>query len=324
MTAGTMFEIFGSAFAGTFFAILQIFLIALAAGMLVRRKIISQDNIKSLSAVTVKVLLPCLIFANITRTFDPAELKIWWVLPLAAVVMALLGLGLGSLAFLRELPSKKNMLPLAGIQNAGYLVLPLGKILYPEQFDKFALYCFLFILGISPLLWSIGKYLSTSGDDGRVSVRELITPPLIANVSALIFVFTKANKLIPETVSDSIYLLGTATVPVALFVLGAVLGSIKFHLHSYFFDAVKTISIKLLLLPVVTIIVLSLVNLKASYPLMANLLVIQASAAPATAIIIQVRHYGGDEQKMGSIILLSYLTCIITLPLALAAWNALG
>ena len=39
------------------------------------------------------------------------------------------------------------------------LVLPVGLAIFPEQFDRFALYCFLFILGFNAVLWSVGKAL---------------------------------------------------------------------------------------------------------------------------------------------------------------------
>lgn len=315
-----MIEIFVETFSSTFQAVLRILLIAFAAGVLVRTKVITDLHIKALSAVIVRVLLPCLIFSNIVQYFEPSKLRIWPLIPLSAVAMVALGLLAGAVLFARELPEKKNMLSLASLQNAGYLVLPVGAVLFGDQFEQFKLYCFLYILGISPILWTVGKYLITSAPDAKVKLSELVTPPLAANALGLFVVFTHINRVVPSMVLAPIELIGSTTVPLAIFVLGATLGTISFCLRPYIFDAVRVILVKMIIIPLCTIAVLWLTGVSASYPLLASFFVIQASSAPATATIIQVRHYGGDEQKISSIMLLCYLFCIIAIPFWTALW----
>jgi len=327
-------DIFTSAFTETFLALLRVFMIIIVAGLLVRKKIITQSHIKSLTAVTVNVFLPCLIFSNIVANFEPGSLKIWWVLPLSAVLLTGLGLILGALLFFRELPAKNNMLALTGIQNAGYFILPIGAVVYADQFEKFALYCFLFILGISPILWSVGRYLCTMGTGEKLSIKGLITPPFVANVVGLVTVFTglshvftnpneQGRYLITHAFFKSIDLLGQATVPLATFVLGAILGSIAFRLRPYLFDALRTTAVKLIILPLITIWILHALDWGNSFPLMADFLVLQAAAPPATGLILLVRNYGGDEQKISSLMLVNYFLCVITLPFWLALWHSL-
>ena len=64
-----------------FSAIFQLFLICLAAGILVRKKIISTQQVQALSAVTVNVFLPCLILAKTLIQFHPDSFSNWWILP---------------------------------------------------------------------------------------------------------------------------------------------------------------------------------------------------------------------------------------------------
>lgn len=316
-----MLDIYIDAFGSTFKSVLQILIIVLAAFLLIRRRIITQEQLKALSAITVRVFLPCLVFSNIMKNFYPARLPIWPIIPLSAVAMIGLGLGISAILFLRELPQKKNMLALAGFQNAGYLILPLGMILYPDQFEEFKLYCFLYILGISPVLWSLGKYMISSSAESKISIRELLTPPFIANLLALAFVFTGIRSVVPSLVLNSIEFVGSATVPVALFILGAMLGSISFRLHEGLFDTMRVLLVKMVLIPLITIAFLYFFKVGDKYPVLAGLLVLQAASAPAVGLIIQVKHYGGDEQKVSSILLLSYVICIISIPFWLAAWT---
>ena len=317
-------EVFVSAFSSTFQAMLQIFIIVSAAGILVRKGLISQEQVKAVCAITVRILLPCLIFSNIVKHFYPGQLRIWPVIPLSAVAMVIVGLLAGMALFARELPQKKNMLSLASLQNAGYLVLPIGSMLFPEQFEEFKLYCFLYFLGISPILWSLGKYLISSEADAKISIRELITPPFVANLLAVTLVFTQLRLLLPSVRLGSIDFVGSATVPVATFILGAVVGGRGFKLRPYIADASRVVLVKMLFIPLCTVVVLYFASLGTSHPLLASFLVIQASAAPATAAVIQAEHYGGNREQVNSVVLLSYLFCIIAMPFWVALWTTLA
>lgn len=314
---------FFTAFIGTLGAVFKVFMIMVAAGILVRKKIINDQQINGLSFVTVNILLPCLIFSNIVLTFNPRSLPLWWVLPLIGAGMIAVGLMFGALLFRRQLPAKKNMLPLCSIQNAGYLILPLGQALFPAEFDRFANYTFLFLLSVGPLLWSVGKFLTTSGQEEKLSMKGLMTPPLVANLAALAVVFTGTAKYIPELLLEPVEMLGQAAVPVANFVLGAVLGGLSLRLKPYIQDAVKTNLVKLGLVPMLTVLVLYILRSYNFDPLLANFLVLQASAAPATGLILQLRQYGGDERKISSIMLISYIACVVMLPFWVALWNSL-
>ena len=96
------------------------------------------------------------------------------------------------------------------------------------------------------------------------------------------------------------------------------------RLRPYWRDILKILSVKFLIIPLLAVLILHLSGLRESYSLLASFLVIEAAAAPATAFILQVRHYGGDEQKIGSLMLISYICCALALPFWLAVWHALA
>ena len=314
---------FTAAFAGTFLAIFKVFLVVLGAGILVRRGVLGQSVVTALSNVTVTLFLPCMIFSKVIENFTPDSFALWWTLPLVALAMPAVGLAVGSVMFLRELPQKKNMLALASMQNAGYLVLPVGLALYPDRFDRFALYCFLFILGFNAVLWSLGKRLVTEGESAN-GWRSFVTPPLVANLTALALALTGARRAVPSVVIDAVDLVGQAAVPVATVVLGAILGGVTFRLRPYLWDAARVLAVKLGVLPLITVLVVRALNLDAVDPLLARFLVLEAAAAPASGIVLQVRTYGGDEQKVGSLMLVCYAACLITMPFWLAVWETVS
>ncbi len=313
-------------FLHTFAAVGKIGLVILAGGILVRRHIIKQAHISALSDTTVFVFLPCLMFSNIVTNFDPSQEKFWWLLPLLSFVMVTGGILIAAPLFWRELRTKTNLLPLAAIQNAGYMVLPLGEMLIPDQFDRFSVYVFLYILVHNPLIWTVGKVLITQGQGQSVpfSWKELITPPLVANLIALSFVFTGFNRSLPDFLVEPIHLLGTATIPVATFVLGASLGSIHLSRVGQKADLIKVIAVKLFLLPLAVMGVLFALDLGQTNALLALFLVIEAAVGPATSLILAVRTYGGDLQKVSVILFYSYAASLFTIPFWVSLWKTLG
>ena len=318
-----MNDIFLQSFGGMFSAIAKIFLIAFVAGLLVRRSIIKQEYIKGLSEITVKILLPALTFSKIVGTFVPAEIPGWWILPLVGLITPVIFLAITGLFFLKNFKSNISKLPIAVFQNAGYLVLPIGQLLYPEQFDQFALYVFLYVLGFNPILWSLGKVMITRTDKNvKFKLKEIITPPLVANVGSLVLVFLGMNN-VPDIIFAPIDLMGEAAIPIATFILGATLGSVSLKKMPPLYDILKILFVKYAIIPVLVMFLIIYFNIGANTPILQDFLIIQASAAPAAGLIIMVRKYGGDAQKVGGLMLVAYLVAIPIMPLWIAIWKML-
>jgi predicted permease len=316
-----MIEAFVATFSDTVPAIAVIFLIVFISVMMARRGLITQTQIDGLSAATVNLFLPCLIFAKVVEHFEPAAQPGWWAIPLAGIVIALVGTGLGAVAFIGQLPEKRDMLPLAGMQNAGYLVLPVGLALYPDRFDTFAVYVFLFVLGFNPILWGLGKILVTGNHGQKPQLRDLLTPPLVANLVGIGAALSGAGRVLPAPVLDAIDLVGTAAVPVATVVLGAVLGGISVRFRAHLGDAARAMAVKFFVLPLIVLFVLQAVRLHASNPLLAEFFIIEAASAPAVGLVLMVRTYGGNEQRVGTVMFLSYAMCTLALPAWIAVWR---
>ena len=320
-----MNSLFTAGFLSMLQALLRIFIIIVFAGFLVRKHIVDKKQIDALSRLTVVVLLPSLVFSHTLKYFDPQQLSYWWLLPLLGIGMSFLGLLLAGMVFFPKAFKHKNLLAVASMQNAGYLVLPIGKILYPDNFTAFSLLTFLFILGYNPVLWTLGKHLVTSTEtqDTSFDFKKIITPPAIANIISLLLVLLGWQHIFPDILVDSVDFLGQAAIPVATFVLGATLGSISFMKLPSLVEIIKVLSVKYMLLPAVVLYLLWLFDIGKNYPLLSDFLIIQSAAAPATGLILQVRAYGGDRQKVGAMMLIAYIFCLFALPFWIALWHSL-
>ena len=200
-------------------------------------------------------------------------------------------------------------------------MLPVGLALYPDRFDTFAVYVFLFILGFNPILWSLGKILVTGKSGQKPRLRDLLTPPLVANLVGIGAALSGVGRLLPGPVIDAIELVGTAAVPVATVVLGAVLGGISVRFRSHLGDAARAMAVKFFALPLIVVVVLHAVRLHAANPLLAEFFVIEAASAPAVGLVLQVRTYGGNEQRVGTVMFISYVACTLALPAWVAVWR---
>ena len=302
-----------------FDAIFQLFLVSLVAGILTRRGIISGVQVSALSDTTVKFFLPCLIMAKTLARFNPDEITYWWIMPLSGVIMVVSGLVISGILY-RFRPEKRPMMTLASMQNALYIVLPIGQILFKDQFDLFALYCFLLVLGLNPVMWSLGKVMISGRLDSGIRLKDFVTPPLTAIVASVVMVFTGISHLIPHSVLTSVDLLGQASVPVAVFVLGATMGAMSLRAVPALSDILKVALVKFVIIPASAFAILYLSRIHLTMPLLCSVVMIQACAPPATNLILIVKSYGGDAQSVSAMMLIMYLLSIVAMPVWIAAW----
>ena len=128
---------FLSVFGATFIGVAEIGIVVAIAWVMVARGIVHSTTIKGLSDVTVLVFLPCLMFSNILETLKPAELPLWWVVPLIGIAMFVGSMLIATLAFAGKLREKMDLIPVSAIQNAAFMILPIGQVLVPQDFDRF-------------------------------------------------------------------------------------------------------------------------------------------------------------------------------------------
>jgi len=311
----------GIYFFPVFKAVFVILMVALISGLLFRRNIINHSHIEGLSHIVVLILLPCLSFSKIIQYFKPETSPYWWLLPLIALVMIGMGLLISGLFYYNKIAQSKKYIALAAFMNANYMVLPIGQLAFPNQFDSFATYTFLFVLGVNPALWSIGKYLITDKTSTNFDLKQFFTPPFVAIVLAVILVLAGLHKFIPSIILEPIDFIADAAVPAATLVLGATIGSISLRKFPPISDIFKVTATKLFILPLITIVFLKYTQLLANNPLLADLLVIEAAVAPASSLVIQVRKYGGDSQNIGYIMFITYVLCLFTIPVWFSLWK---
>lgn len=306
----------------TSLAVTQIFLLAAIGYFLVKKNILGQEGLNALSRLVVEITLPTLIFCQLIKDFRFNLYPNWWIFPLLSIAITAAGLVVGFLfvGLIKGPQHKLQFLSLVGFQNSGYLPLALVAALLPkEKVDTMFIYLFLFLLGFNLVIWSLGVYMLTFSRTKKFELGSLFSPPVIAAVFSLIFIFFGLNKFVPDVLLRPLRMVGDCTLPLAMFVVGGNLAQI--HLGHVDKKAIFFMSLaKLVILPLLG---LGLI-LKFKFPeLIGLLMIMQLSMPSATTLSLIVRHYKREDSLISQGVFFSHVLSLLTMPVFLSLYFAL-
>jgi len=333
-------EIWLSAFRST---LPPIFTLAVMIGMgvlLARGRMLDQHAAGILTRLVVQLLLPMLLFSKLVKQFRPEQVEYarWYLLPLCSWGMLLCGYGAGWLVHrcLSGGGSASRRIvfaTLTGWQNAGYVPIPIIAALYagaPAMRDRMLVYCFLFILGFSPTMWSLGPLnmaRASRREGDRLDLRKLITPPFLANVSGITLCLLGLPQRLPhptlEVLLRPLEMVGDACIPIIMVLLGAMLARPHGAARIGARFVLGLIGVKLVLLPAAMSALILLIGKRWTLPAgFLGLFFIEAASPPATGLTVIARRYGGPEQSalVNKAVLWSYLAAALLLPV----WLTIG
>ena len=326
------------------YAVLQLILL-IAIGFITRRSGKFDDAFfRSLSRFVIRVVLPIYFIVRVGQ-INLGDVGSLFVMPIAAVLVIALGLGISVLMF-RFLPfagsDRRAGIALSTFGNSGYLPLTLGAVLplsipaIAEQIDVglppilIAAYVFAF----SPLLWSIGNYVVTQPGDRRPQfrVKDLASPPLIGIaigvvVSLLGIVRDDGTPIEPLVhVFAALDMLSAATLPLALIVLGALIGGIKVsrtELAVTLRMSVAVSAIRFAVLPAVFWGLYFLLRSRITIPpAVLFILFLEFHIPPATNLSLMAGQAEVNTHHTGVILLISHIVYLVIMPAYLLLYLA--
>jgi predicted permease len=295
-------------------AVIPVFAI-MAAGLGIRRlNWLSEEADQSLFRVAVNFLMPCLILDTVMG--NPAA-RDWRNLTLApAIGLATIAASVG-LSWLVSrwlhfpgLSTRRTFAITAGLQNYGYVPLPLALLLFDE---RTAGILFLHNLGVEICVWTVVLLLITGGHSAG-GWRQIFNPPLIAIVLALGLNFGGVSSHIPTALATALHLLGQCAFPLALLLVGATMADHLGELRSGegWWRVAPAMLLRLAILPAGILLLAK--HLPASVELK-RVLVIEAAMPSAMLPVVLARHYGGDPGTALRIVLGTSLASLVTTPI---------
>jgi len=314
---------FLESFKVTGFAVIQIFLLGAIGYFLLKKNILSQEGLNSLTRLVIEITLPIMIFCQLIKDFTFSLYPNWWIFPLISIAVTVAGLAVGAvfLGFIKGAQHKLQFLSLVTFQNSGYLPLALVAALLPQgEVGPMFIYIFLFLLGFNLIIWSLGIHILTFQRYKRFELGSLFSPPVIATLFSLLFILFGLNKIVPEFIFKPLKMVGDCTLPLAMLVVGGNLAEIRLgHIDK---KAIFLMTLaKLIILPALGIILI----MKFKFPQLLGLLIImQLAMPPATTLSIITRHYKKEDLLISQGIFFGHIISLITIPIFLSLYFTLS
>ena len=288
--------------------ILPVFII-IALGYLLERRL--SLDVRSLSRVTFYALTPCLVFSSMTRS-SISGTDIWKIV--SFVLLTTLTMGLFSWAVTRALRFGRAMesafLLATLFTNAGNYGLSVNLFAFGQVgLERAAIF-----FTVSALLnHSVGVYLASRGQaSGLAALCNVFKVPVVYGVLAS-FVVNLVAITVPEPVAKAVNLLGGASVPLMLLLVGIQLARISLA------SELKVIGlatfVRLVVAPAVALVLAAWLGLTG---VTRQACVTEASMPTAVTTTILATEFEAKPQFVASVVFVSTLASVITLTLLLA------
>ncbi|MFP4268366.1 MAG: AEC family transporter [Spirochaetaceae bacterium] len=313
-----------------FLTILRLALLALTGFVLFKPEKIRRYLLKPAMCIIMNVLFPLHFVWSLPLGWDRAvEAGLYWMPIFFFASLFMIGFQtLLSRLFVRpkgllDTEQPRSMTALFAIHNAGYIPLPIMVALAPQEVN---IYLFMYFLGFNIIFWSAAIHLVKAESKGFTFK---LNPPLVGIIVGMLIAIFDLFQYIPDTLLPLLEFSGTYALDLMMVLLGAVLATIPRSDFSYRPEFGRLIAIRLLLYPLAMLGVAALLPLGGlSQELQWGLrlaLVVQAAVPPATNLMLAAKLFGNTSQVhyIGSGIMFTYLSVIITLPIFLMAATCL-
>lgn len=300
-------------------AILPVFML-MGLGVLLRStRRLTRDADDSLMRMIVQAFYPALILRFILGNEVLDESGNLLFAPLLGFGTVCLGFGVawitGRLLGLRRGAGQRTFAFTGGINNYGYIAIPVIIALFPAEQTPILGVLFLYTLGVEVALWTVGILL-VSGQIDRHAWRRLFNPPIITLALAVFTTLTGLDAFLPGAFFGFIDLLAQCAIPLGIILAGTTLADL-IALKSNFVRPVKVpIGASLHRLGVMPLAFLALAAwLPALTPELRTVLVVQAAMPAGIFPIVISRHYGGHELTAIQVVLATSVFSLLTTPL---------
>lgn len=278
-------------------------LVYIAVGFLLAKiGFISAKNGAALSTFLLYVVLPCVILRPYLNMDRSRSTEVLLSLGLGVVLLVLAT----AVAFVlyRKWPVGNFS---AAYSNAGFFGIPLiGGILGSDA----VMYIAGFVAVLNILQWTYGQVILSQGRIQITGKEVLKNPLLIAVCLGLVAFFVQLR--LPQVVMDCIDGFANCNAPLAMVVLGISIASAPlgemFRIPRFYGVSL----VRLLLIPALSLLVLTLIP--DTYHTMKLALLLAAAAPVGSNVVIYAQKCGLEGEEGGQIVCLSTLLSMVSLP----------
>ncbi len=300
-------EVFTSALG----AVLTLFVFMAGGFWFARRGLVKPDFSPQLSGVVFKFFFPLMLLKVILLQTDIASVVAGWRLLVISTALIALGVPLGALVA-RALHGRIEVAPAqfaTMFPNYIFMGMPVILAMYGEAASATLI---MYSLPLSLLVSTLGYMVMASS--GGVNWRAALNPCTLAIAVGLIWL--ALGVPVPAFVADVITLGNNVVSPVAMFQVGMVIAGFEFKGISELRDAALFSALRLVALPLVVAVALTLIGLRGlevSVPAMVTAMPVAANMTITAGAV------GRHEAISGKLVFVTTVLSLITIPLMAVA-----
>lgn len=284
-------------------------LIAAAGYIAFKTKIINAEGNKAISRLVIYLTLPALILASVADVPQSITKNSVFLL-LGASFFTYALLGAISFAVPRVLKAGRRDYGVYAFMtifgNVGFMGFPVLSALFGDNAIFLAA---IFNLPMNLLCFSVGILL-IAPKGTKLHITTLLNPTVIASLAALLLYLLPFS--LPAVLNDGLALIGNATIPLAMILIGSSLAQLPFR-EVWNIPKLYLLSlIKLILCPLIVYLVLRWFINDALLLGIATVLTAMPVATNATMLCIE---YGGNELLASRGVFISTILSLLTIPL---------
>lgn len=307
-------------------AVIPIYLLMFLGGGLRRAEVLGYQMDAGLTKLVIHVLYPALILDKILRAEllrDPRV--VGWAIGVGFTIIVIglgVALAVGRAIGLRKGTGGRSFAVTAGIQNYGYVAIPLLMVFFPENSTTVLGLLFTHSLGVELGVWTLGMVI-LRGKPFR-SFRELLSGPIVAVVVGLVLVFARVDLLVADSplaafffdmLMNLLHWVGMAAFPVGLLLIGTVIHDLVGKERYSIRVGVGSLVVRMVVMP---LIILSLARFLPLVTEFKQVLLVQAAMPSAVTPIVYARHYGANPAAAVHVVLTTSVAAIFSIPLVIS------
>ena len=301
-------------FSITLSTVIVMLLYSIPGFLLVKFKKIPQSAIASFATVLVYFCTPVqVVYAMQQIEYSPYMMKYMAISLVVSMGLMAGMLGLVYLFLRRRLDRVPYRICVcsASLGNVGFMGLPLLQALMPE-YPQIQAFASMFFLSLNVIMWSLGSWIMT-GDKRHMSLKKaLVNPAGVAVAVGLVLFFGRIR--LEGQWGGMVELVGKMATPMCMLILGMRLALVP--IKPMFTNPVQylAVGLKLIVFPLVTLTVLSLLPLERDYIRGVYVL----ACVPVGNMVLSFAEMLGEGQDVAAnVVLLSTILSMATIPVML-------
>ncbi len=286
----------------------------LIPGVVFRKKNIITDNQSiAINSIIVNLMWPCLVIDAMQMDYNTQMMKdsIYMLLICFVVFIGIVLLSIPASKLMNLNQTRQYLMCFMLLfGNTGFIGIPVTKALYGENA---IFYAAIIELINDVLIFTVGMFLiqKSAGAKLKVEWKELFSPGMIGVILGISFFVLEIQ--LPNTIGTTIEMIGNATTPLTMFMIGFQIGGLKWKDIISDLQVYGVCIIKLILVPILVILFLRF--MKNDFTLLEKTLILSFAMPVGSVSAIFSKQYQSDFEFATKSVLISTTLCLVTIPI---------